>query len=735
MIIELEKKTQYLLKHLLVNLRKPPQPPSSPKIVKMHVHKGHEKKEAILTAETEKALAKIKKPSRSLHSPQQGLSTETEQILNTIHKPSKKAHKKKEATLTTETEKALAKIKKPSHSRRQSRQKQGLSTETEQILNTIHKPSKKAHKKKETTLTTETEKALTKIKKPSDHKDSICEKIIYNIEVGVLYDDIAKLMSDNDVSWSDIKKNTINAVPTAPVVAQIKQQKYTKTPFSRTVLQLCMYTVDNILDALNSDIENVLAPEILDVLMYSVKTTINPTLYGACIKKSVPGLNLVTLSNHLLELFNRLNFLELFTLLVERIPYLTSVDRIELLTMVLKRFITALWNTRMSSYVPIDALPDYITAIRGLRFTENGLEDLATNDGHMDAFKHVHDFELDWTTMTKDFKPMVMGLTHPNPMTLKLTTSKELKTLEEYKRHKMICEGLYRSGDERGIVPKMMELYICLDPKKIKKEVLSINLQIEDFQLEVGKIERWWHTVIHRPINFEEEEGNVFILTPLYATVVPPSAPPPSPAENNEAQLIERLDKLMKVLGPLYLNVQYLDIRLRICSTYYNLEDCTLDVELVKGLISKAVNYNNILKHFKKMAKEKIRQSEKRKTRDTNIKRDENNSITAALNRETEAINANTLQIEKSLTDQTTTLSKYQAFLAGEFQHVESKRKESAKLSRTTARAIHVKMDTDIKAAVGSAAAAVVAAKNAADEAAAVKIKVIQMVAANRKIN
>ena len=679
----------------------------------------------------------------------------------------------------------MTKIKKPSHSRRQSRQKQGLSSETEQVLSTIHKPSKKSHGKKETTLTTETEKALTKIKKPSDHKDSICEKIIYNIEVGVLYDDIAKLMSDNDVSWSDIKKNTINqnAVPTAPVVApanaaaaenQRKQQKYTKTPFSRTVLQLCMHTVDNILDALNSDIENVLAPEILDVLMYSVKTTINPTLYGACIKKSVPGLNLVTLSNHLLKLFNRLNFLELFTLLVERIPYLTSVDRIELLTMVLKRFITALWDTRMSSYVPIDALPDYITAIRGLRFTENGLEDLATNDG--DAFKRVHDFELDWTTMTKDFKPVVMGLTHLNPMTLKLTTSKELKTLEEYKRHKMICEGLYRSGDERGIVPKIMEWYICLDPKKIKKEVLSINLQIEDFQLEVGKIERWWHTVIRRPINFEEEEGNVFTLSPLYdpaavvpqSTVVPPTnslpppiTPPASPrqapsvpsvpsaavpsaavpsaaAENNEvdmSQLIVRLDKLMKVLGPLYLNVRYLDIRLRICSTYYNLEDCTLDVELVKGLISKAVNYNNILKHFNKMTKEKIRQSEKRKTRDTNIKRNENNNITAALNRETKAINANTLQMFQSLTDQTTTLSKYQAFLAGEFQHVESKRKTSAKLSRTTARAIHVKMNTDIKAAVDSAAAATTAAKNAADEAETVKKKVIQMVAVNRKIN
>ena len=889
MLIELEEKTQQLLKHVLLDLRRAPCPPSSPKMVKLSIpethyqpltakteevlenikkparsshkkkqqelsvetelllnsvhkpsKKPHKKKNATLTVETEKVLATIKKPFRSSRKKkQQSLSVETELLLNSVHKPSKKARAKKETTLTAETEKVLAKVKKPSRSSRKKK-KQALSMETELMLNSVHEPSKKARAKKETTLTAETEKVLAKVKNPSDHKDSLYKKIRYNIKVGVLYEDIAKLMSNNDVSWSDIKKYANNAAVTLPssttppvlttttpvlttaaavaeaaaaatVVAKEKKDKirqdafdeaktddekkdfekkydlavvnynsakqiqkaakkaadaaaaaaaavakinaiYAKTPFTKIVLQLCMYTDKNVLDALTYDVENVLPLEILFVLLNS-KTTINSSLYGACIKKVIPGLtgsrlygnNLLNHLKKILNMSQMSNFPEIIMLLTKRIPYLeeNAHKTFFLSDLPIAHFKACIWWS-----VPVYDLSGYLVAIREFRFEEAKLEELATSTSKGPAFKLVLAFENGWKARVNQRFAVVAGaavlgmmlVANLNPIGASVSAvatvlyllgqSYEIKTLKEYERYKMICECLYRSGDERGVAPAIMEGYSCLNPKEIKKEVIEMNLRIEEMQLEVEKLERWWQTAIRRPIDFEEEEGNGIELTSVTAigedasaaTATGTDEKPMTASErtaatlaapfnwmfggNEEAdeakkkeakiaQIIERLEETMQNLGILYFNLRYLDIRLRICSTYYNLEDCTLDMKLVKDLMSKAVNYNNILKRFNTMTTEKMKRSGKRKTRDTKIKRKENNTVAAAINRQTTAINNEKLQIETSINAQTASLAAWQAKTASAFTYAENtfinnkmiaaEVRAAAKLAQTTA--------------------------------------------------
>jgi len=72
-------------------------------------------------------------------------------------------------------------------------------------LSNIQVPAKKAKTKKKKVLTGETEQFLANMKVPSHLQDSLLNNIIYNIKVGVSYDDISKLMVDNNISWSDIK--------------------------------------------------------------------------------------------------------------------------------------------------------------------------------------------------------------------------------------------------------------------------------------------------------------------------------------------------------------------------------------------------------------------------------------------------------------------------------------------------------------------------------------------------
>ena len=803
MEIRLEPKTQHLLKNILLNLRNSTEPPKSPTIRPPQIKTPPI--EHPLTPETEKALKKIKKPSRSQKvSHQKQLSMETELLLGTVHKPARKARKKKDDILTTETEKALKKIKKPSRSQKVSHQKQ-LSTETELLLGTVHKPAKKARKKKDDILTTETEEKLATVREPSNHKDDLYKKIIYNIKVGVSYDDIAKLMSDNDVSWSDIKKyaNTkmttttssvataaaavasvtasvvataaaatgsvaITAAAAAAAAVAAKNEIYANTPFTKIVLQLCMYTDKNVLDTLTYDVENILPLEILFVLLNS-KTTINSSLYGACIKKVIPGLpnsrlEGYDLSNHLYKILNlsqMSNFPEIIMLLAKRIPYLEENAHQTFLGNSMKYFKACIWWS-----VPVYDLSGYLVAIRTLRFEKEKLGELATstafgvpNTAKGPAFKLVLAFENGWEAKVNSKFAVVAGATvlgmmlvaNLNPIGASISAVAtvwyflgglaEIQSLEEYERYKMICECLYRSGDERGVAPAIMAGYSCLNPREIKKEVIDMNLIIEEMQLEVEKLERWWQTAIRRPIDFEEEKGeNIEGLQTVNEQgydLDDASATMTMTAFNfmfggNEetddtkikaaksAQIIERLEETMRNLNILYVNLRYLDVRLRICSTYYNLEDCALDMKLVKDLMSKAINYNNILKRFNTMTIEKMKRSGKRKTRDTKIKRKENNTVAAAINRQTAALNKNTeaidqekAQIQRSITEQTTTLNRWQAKTSSAFTAAETTFKNN-KIKTEEVR-------IDAAAAKAAAAAAQATADKAQNTAAAAR--------------
>jgi len=851
-----------------------------------------------IDATTKSVLDKLQSPKkRKKTKKSQVLSLETKMALDSLKEKPAKSHSSGRVVIDAATKSVLDKLQSPKKRKKTKKSQETLTSETERMLSNIPQQSKKARKKKDDSLTVKTLTDLGNLI-PLGYQNSIYKTIIYNIEVGVSYDDISKLMIDNDISWSDIlnftnnrlqnelyETQTMAATTTAEKVAaeaaaasavgtpehavlaasataaktradaatvkaaaaktafdaneQLKSDiprtaaaaaaaaatfsaalakwdsdkaiwksaemryqatppgnrddydaallvynaavivyneaiavytaskqtnsaiadvsnknaKYVKMPFLRVVSQLCMYTPANVLDALSCDNENVLAPKIIFVLM-NRKTTINSSIYGACIKKVIPGSipqqwHYTFVCNHLIELLKMSslsNFQEIMTLFTERIPYLKEEHRDNIFNPkgtnskgILNFLKPYIWDPANTSLYD---LPGYLAAIRELRFKKDQLELIATPKTH-NAFTMVLTFENGWDAQVQNqFKAFVGGsvvlglmLVASNPVSavgaagaavyLLWNDLDKIQTLEEYERYKMICECLYRSADERGIVPDSMSGYSCLNPKKIKKEVVDMNSILEEVQLEVEKLERWWQTAIRRPIDFEVEKGDGIELTSVNengvdTAAIDDSAPTgvvstaaawvgwltgtDTDKKNQKiAQIIERLEETMERLAILYFNIQYLDVRLRICSTYYNLEDCALDMKLVKDLMSQAVNYNNILKRFASMSKEKLLRSTKRKTRDTKIKRKENNTVAKAINLQTKAINL-----------QTTALKDYQGKVASEFQHVEAAREKSATKSKVAAKKIHNVMNENIQACKNSTRNCIAIANEAA---------------------
>jgi hypothetical protein len=759
-----------------------------------------------IDATTKSVLDKLQSPKkRKKTKKSQVLSLETKMALDSLKEKPAKSHSSGRVVIDAATKSVLDKLQSPKKRKKTKKSQETLTSETERMLSNIPKQSKKARKKKDDSLTVKTLTDLGNLI-PLGYQNSIYKTIIYNIEVGVSYDDISKLMIDNDISWSDIQNFTNNrlqneldetqtmaATTTAEkVAAEAASAAAVGTPeravlaasataaktradaatvkaaaaqtafdaneaFLRVVSQLCMYTPADVLDALSCDNENVLAPEIIVVLM-NRKTTINSSIYGACIKKVIPGSipqqwHYTFVFNHLIELLEMSslsNFQEIMTLFTERIPYLKEEHRDDIfkredadmhiqhpegILTVLKPYI---WDPALTSLYD---LPGYLAAIRGLRFKKDQLELFATPKTP-NAFTMVLTFENGWDAQVQNqFKAIVGGsvvlglmLVASNPVSatgaagaavyLLWNDSDKIKTLKEYERYKMICECLYRSADERGIVPDSMSGYSCLNPKKIKKEVVDMNSILEEVQLEVEKLERWWQTAIRRPIDFEVEKGDGIKLTSVDengdTNAIDDSAPTgvvstaaawvgwltgtDTDKKNQKiAQIIERLEETMERLAILYFNIQYLDVRLRICSTYYNLEDCALDMKLVKDLMSQAVNYNNILERFASISKEKLSRSTKRKTRDIKIKRKENNTVAKAISFQTKAI-----------VDNTAALKSYQEKVKGEFQHVEAAREKSATKSKVAAKKIHNVMNENIQACKNSTRNCIAIANEAA---------------------
>ena len=692
-------------------------------------------------------------PNSSVKHSQTALDTESLLTIAGLSEPKTKVTNSALESIDATTKSVLDQLQSPTK-RKKTKKSSVLSLETKMALDSLkEKPAKSHSTDLAIGIDATTKSVLDQLQSPLGYQNAIYKTIVDSIEVGVSYDDISNLMVGNDISWSDIQKFTKESIHLNAVF-----------PFYSLVSHLCMYTPANVLDALSCDNENVLSKPIIFVLLKR-KTTINSSIYGACIKRVIP--DLIPTKNHakyvrdhmikLIQMSCLSNFQEIMMLFIERIPYLKPDCRDELYRddddgkSIVDVWWKYLWNIK-NVLTSLYDLPGYLVAIRGLRLNTMQLEKLAKSTKGL-AVTLVEAFETGWEEMIKNqFRAYAGGslvlslmlLAQLNPGVAAISGAAtvyylwndkgKIQTLEEYERYKMICECLYRSGDERGVVPDSMEGYSCLNPKEIKKEVVEMNLRIEEMQLEVEKLERWWQTAIRRPIDFEEEEGeNIQGLQTVNEQGVAAYDAPAQPwtttafnfmfggNEENDptkikaaksAQIIERLEDTMKTLSILYFNIQYLDVRLRICSTYYNLEDCTLDMKLVKDLMSKAVNYNNILKRFNVMSEEKMKRSVKRKTRDTKIKRKENNTVAAAINRQTK-------KIKESVDAQTTTLKDWQVKVGKQFQHVEGQRKESARISKDKSGKIHARLIADIAKAQGTATAAAATASAAAVAAAA----------------
>jgi len=383
---------------------------------------------------------------------------------------------------------------------------------------------------------------------------------------------------------------------------------------------------------------------------------------------------------------------ELFGLIEPHLHILHGDDK-EFLSKQIYEYIQFDYSGPKAKLDPSPNTQTYLDLIRKIRFTKDHLKRLAEN-----SFGLMNAYETNWNHYITNFGEAagaagVAGTGAGVTALLLLSTGigaviapivgaatflvvykqQRIRTMGEYKRHKMICETLWRSATERGfslerdkfqkygpyIFANNEEYGWRVDPRSIREKCLRYNKELKEHALEVEKLKAWWQTSCQRTLNNEEETGDdIHLPGPDESLVVrfwhdmadvfkgQASGTPDKAGES----IIIRIDKVSKDMGKAVSELIKLKVDLEVAKHYWNLDDVHADVDLAKRLVSDCAMYKNILDYFDKLSDKKFENSKKRTQRSLKIKRQESNEIAKRISTLTTAVNNNTTIVSASLT-------------------------------------------------------------------------------------
>lgn len=384
------------------------------------------------------------------------------------------------------------------------------------------------------------------------------------------------------------------------------------------------------------------------------------------------------------DLFERYEVSELTGFIEPHLHVLDEDDK-EYLSREVKKYLQLDYNSPEAQLDPQPTLQTYLDLIRKIRFKKGHLEDLAGN-----SFGLMNAYETNWKDYITNFgTAAIAGATGGVAALLLLSTgigavltaggiffvfyhSEKIRTMGEYKRHKMICETLWRSATERGFILerdyfKMYGLHEIgdnelygwrVDPRSIREKCLRYNKELKKHALEVEKLRTWWQTSCQRTLNNEEDMGGELRLpgpddnllddawNAMRTMVDGMLAETPEKAEQS---ILKRIDKVTIDMGTAVAELIKLEVDLEVAKHYWNLDDVHADVDLANKLVSDCAMYKNILDYFDELSDKKFVSSKKRYARNVKTKRQESNEIARRISALTTAVNNNTKQVSESL--------------------------------------------------------------------------------------
>ena len=538
--------------------------------------KDKKKHKTSISTKTKSMIDKLQKPGKhSSPKGQKSVSSETAGLISELSRGHKSIRSKKTSRknkITSVTRRAIANLDRPKKSTG-SVKHNALEPETRIALLNLQAIPPVAPKPRAAKDIDNTTRQILRNLVTSDDSASYEKAYYERVNSAVLSgaESPSKIFDKHSLTLLELWKWMVDKnTPPKPVGPETKEERLVRVKEGVTkangenglfTRHLFLYPTDEILSVLeydgdgsyswlllklilgaSSQIDCQLFSSVLDLCVsnfhkecYKLKKA-DLTLYNDKPPQRDQYLSVSKLSDIIIKMSIRHEAPELFGLIEPHLHILSDDDK-EYLSRQIVKYIQKKYDTVEAKLDPSPNTQTYLDLIRKIRFKKEHLEGLAEN-----SFGLMHAYEDKWDDyITNCGTAAIAGIGGGVAVLLALSTGigaviagasifaimlrgEHIRTLEEYKRHKMICETLWRSATERGIqldndqfdqyrsTPKNTTYGWRLNPKKIREKCLRYNKELKEHALEVEKLRTWWQTSCQRTLNIEEENADDFLL-------------------------------------------------------------------------------------------------------------------------------------------------------------------------------------------------------------------------------
>lgn len=455
------------------------------------------------------------KTSESKHT--ESLSEQTLDIITSLgHSKIKQDKPQQKQHLTKQTLNVLGHLSKPSEKTTSTKDKEHLSLETLITLDGLKKPEKSTSDKHKTQILNEA----------TLHSLQELHKTAVNKNIAVVLDYIKhtkhspeKSFEDYHITWSDVSRHfrTIY-LPQTPTE---ENKNNFLSEWKKVVKAILLYPTETIIKLLTYDEENILPNKLLKRILES-KRTVNIKLCKVLIPK-VFEYKRRYLTPRIIQSFRRPFLADILDLFQDYFEYLTEEELTAIATQL---------RIKLKKEYKVNGVmfEQYLHTIRIIPFQ---VQQLGILDGKTDedsSFQKINAFEKKLEAAKKKRNLSGTGAilgaaagavagVAAGVAVLPLTAlvaggalvgsafglwgsdDKDIKSMEQYRQHKMFCELVYRLYDTKSFVftPEITDYKkFLVDPIELQTFIKHDIERLNELTLQVKKLYNWYYAAAHR---------------------------------------------------------------------------------------------------------------------------------------------------------------------------------------------------------------------------------------------
>jgi len=416
--------------------------------------------------------------------------------------------------LTKQTLNVLGHLSKPSEKTTSTKDKEYLSAETLITLDGLKNPEKSTSDKHKTQILNEaTIHSLQEL-----HKTAVNKNIAVVLDyIKYIKHSPEKQFEHYNITWSDINRHfkTIY-LPQTPTE---DDKNNFLSEWKKVAKNVLLYPTETIIKLLTYDEENILPNKLLKRILES-KRTVNIKLCKVLIPKVFKN-NREILHYRIIQTFHRPFLADILYLFQDYFEYLTEEELTTIATELRKKL-------KKEYKVNGVMFEQYLHVIRIIPFQAKQLEIL---DGNTDSsFEKTNAFEqkLEEAKKKRNLSGTgaalgaaigaalgaAVGVT-VLPLTALVaggalvgsalglwgSDDKDIKSMEQYRQHKMFCELVYRLYDTKSFVfTKEITDYkkFLVDPIELQTFIKHDIERLNELTLQVKKLYNWYYAAAHR---------------------------------------------------------------------------------------------------------------------------------------------------------------------------------------------------------------------------------------------